>query len=102
MHCPASAVEQVMDPLLQATGLVKVYHSVRGGTAKTAVSDVSLTLSPGNCLGIVGESGCGKSTLARLLVGLDRPTAGTIELEGEPIHARSTADRRALARRIQL
>ncbi len=49
--------------------------------------------------GIVGESGCGKSTLARLLVGLERPTLGTIELFGEAI---VPGRHRELARRIQL
>jgi ABC-type glutathione transport system ATPase component len=86
-----------MAPLLQAISLVKVYE--RGGVATTAVSDVSLTLSAGNCLGIVGESGCGKSTLARLLVGLDRPTAGTIEVRGKVL---GSYRRPELARVLQL
>jgi ABC-type glutathione transport system ATPase component len=89
----------VVTPLLQATSLVKVYQSVRGGAAKTAVADVSLTLASGSCLGIVGESGCGKSTLARLLVGLDRPTAGTIQVRGKAL---GSYRRPELARVLQL
>jgi oligopeptide/dipeptide ABC transporter ATP-binding protein len=56
----------------------------------------------GRTLGIVGESGCGKSTLARLLVGLELPTAGTVEVAGSRISAGSIQGRRALAQRIQL
>jgi oligopeptide/dipeptide ABC transporter ATP-binding protein len=87
---------------LRAHGLVKEYAGRRGRPPVRAVRDVSLELEAGRTLGVVGESGCGKSTLARLLVGLEAPTSGTVELEGKPIQARSTADRRALARRIQL
>jgi len=63
---------------------------------------VSLELEAGRTFGIVGESGCGKSTLARLLVGLQPPSAGSIESEGVPLLAGSIRARRSLARRIQL
>jgi len=88
--------------MLAADGLVKEYASRRGREPVRAVGGVSLELAAGGTLGIVGESGCGKSTLARLLVGLEPPTAGTIEIGGVPIAAGSTRERRALARRIQL
>ena len=88
--------------MLAADGLVKEYSSRRGRPTVRAVGGVSLELATGGTLGIVGESGCGKSTLARLLVGLEPPSAGTIEIDGEPIAAGSTRERRALARRIQL
>jgi oligopeptide/dipeptide ABC transporter ATP-binding protein len=88
--------------MLRADGLVKEYEGRRGRPPVRAVRDVSLQLEAGRTLGVVGESGCGKSTLARLLVGLERPTAGTVELDGRPIEARSTGQRRALARQIQL
>jgi oligopeptide/dipeptide ABC transporter ATP-binding protein len=87
-------------PVLEATGLAKVYPA--GGYAggvKTALAGVSLTLEEGSCLGVVGESGCGKSTLARLLVGLERPTAGTVTLQGRPL---ASYPRPELARRLQL
>jgi oligopeptide/dipeptide ABC transporter ATP-binding protein len=80
-------------PVLEAAGLVKVYPP------KTALAGVSLTLDEGTCLGVVGESGCGKSTLARLLVGLERPTAGTVTLHGRPL---ADYPRAELARRLQL
>jgi peptide/nickel transport system ATP-binding protein len=57
----------------------KVYRARRRGEAPvTALDDVSLTLRPGDAVGLVGASGSGKSTLARLITGLDRPTSGTI------------------------
>jgi oligopeptide/dipeptide ABC transporter ATP-binding protein len=67
-----------------------------------AVRGVSFELAAGRTLGIVGESGCGKSTVARLLVGLEPPTSGTVEIEGEAAGGGSTRRRRELARRIQL
>jgi oligopeptide/dipeptide ABC transporter ATP-binding protein len=88
--------------MLRATGLVKEYASRRGQPPVRALRGVSLELEAGRTLGVVGESGCGKSTLARLLVGLEAPTAGTIEIEGRPISAGSTGARRALARQVQL
>jgi len=70
-----------------------------GHKALRAVDDVSLALARGDVLGVVGESGCGKTTLLRLMLGLLEPSAGTVQLDGEPIaHQR----RRQLASRIQL
>ncbi len=63
-----------------------------------AVRPVNLEVETGETLGIVGESGCGKSTLARMLVGLERPTTGSVEIEGR---AFDNADPAAFGRMIQ-
>ncbi len=57
-----------------------VGHRFASGT--TALAGVDLTLEPGEFLSILGPSGCGKSTLLRLVMGLDRPTAGCIDWNG--------------------
>ena len=68
------------DSVLSASGLRKDYGS--GSGLVHAVRDVSLDLSEGEAVAIVGPSGCGKSTLLYLLGGLERPTAGTLQLAG--------------------
>ena len=69
-------------PILEARGLNKRFKGVH------AVNGVSLRLRAGETLAIVGESGCGKTTLARMLVGLEPPTAGEILLDGAAVPAR--------------
>ena len=62
-----------------------------------AVEHVSLTLEPGQLVGIIGPNGAGKSTLIRALLGLAKPAAGTVSIDGEPIDRLA---RREIARRI--
>jgi len=57
----------------------------------TALDDADIDVRVGSALGIIGESGSGKSTLIRLLLGLDVPTAGTVEFDGRPVDARASA-----------
>ena len=69
----------------------------------TAVSDISLDIARGETFALVGESGSGKSTVARMVVGLLRPTAGTVTIDGIDMEARaSEAERQKLRRRIQM
>jgi oligopeptide transport system ATP-binding protein len=85
--------------LLAARDLSVSYRSrSRGQPAVTAVREVTLGLSRGEILGLVGESGCGKTSLARALVGLE-PATGQITLGGQPLPARRTRDQ---ARRVQI
>lgn len=62
----------------------QIYHSQTLGDFY-ALSNINLRLKKGESLAIEGESGSGKSTLARLLIGLERPTSGTVLLDGEDI-----------------
>lgn len=71
-----------VNPLLQVDDLVVEYG--RGRHAFRALHGVSLDIAPGECLGLVGESGSGKSTLARLIIGAERPDAGTVSSAGAP------------------
>ena len=76
--------------VLQADGLRKEFGDF------VAVHEAALQIAPGGSLGLVGESGSGKSTIARMIVGLERPTAGTIVCCGRDrsAPARSTRERR--------
>lgn len=93
-------------PLVQARGLGRNFPMRSGllGRARDvwAVRDVTLTLSKGETVGVVGESGCGKSTLGRMMMGLDAPTTGTMEFEGRDLSQMAAVERRRLARRMQM
>lgn len=80
-------------PVLAARDL-EVAFPLRGGREARAVDRVNLELAPGEVLALAGESGCGKTTLARTLLGLERPTAGRVEHNGESLTYRSSALRR--------
>lgn len=68
----------------------------------TAVDDVSLALSPGEAMCLVGESGCGKTTTGRLLAGLLRPTGGRLLYEGNDVWEKRGKDLAAFRRAVQL
>ena len=73
--------------ILSVDHLTKVYG--KGATATRALDDVSFSVAEGEFCAIVGSSGSGKSTLLHLMGGVDRPTSGTVRLNGEDIYARS-------------
>ncbi|MGW4462674.1 ABC transporter ATP-binding protein [Micromonospora sp. NPDC004704] len=93
------------DLVLDARDLHKTFATGRSGMRRSrvsAVDGVSLRLHAGESLGIVGESGCGKSTLARMLVGLERPDSGSIEIHGRDVTRVRGRDRRLLRRQVQM
>jgi putative ABC transport system ATP-binding protein len=65
---------------ISTTNLTKIYGS--GDTAVTALNKVSIDVAPGEFVAVMGPSGCGKSTLLHLLGGLDRPTQGSVIIDG--------------------
>jgi sulfonate transport system ATP-binding protein len=67
-------------PAVALRGVSKVYGG--GRTAVAAVDRIDLDVAPGEFVCIIGASGCGKSTLLNLMAGLDRPSAGRIDVEG--------------------
>ena len=73
--------------ILSTENLSKTYGT--GPTAVTALKDVSLQVSPGECLAVMGPSGCGKSTLLHLFGGLDRPSSGRVTIDGSDLAALS-------------
>lgn len=95
-----------MTPLIEVHDLVRIYQIRRGlfgrPTPVRAVDGVSLSVMPGETLGIVGESGSGKSTLGRMLLGIDDAQEGSIRFQGRPMPARNTAEWRALRAKMQL
>jgi ABC-type glutathione transport system ATPase component len=86
------------EAVLTVEGLRKDFGSL------VAVDDVSFSLPQGGSLAIVGESGSGKTTIAKMIVGLERPSAGTIRACGQDrsTPARSTRDRRRRGREVQI
>jgi oligopeptide transport system ATP-binding protein len=94
--------------VLETRNLVKYFPLTRGILFKTkygdvkAVDGVNLQLHRGETLGVVGESGCGKSTLAKLLVGLEKPTEGSIIVRGQDTAKLRPEQMRRARRNIQL
>lgn len=86
-------------PQVVCRGLTKSLPS--GARMLTILDDVDLTIQAGELVAIVGPSGSGKSTLLGLLAGLDRPTSGSIHLDGVAIEA-MTEDEIALLRRAKV
>ncbi len=70
------------EPVIEIRGLCLAYE--RNGQRNTILSDLDLTVERGQFLVIVGESGVGKSTLLRVLIGLAKPSAGTVKLDTKP------------------
>jgi peptide/nickel transport system ATP-binding protein len=92
--------------VLSAKNLVKDFPVTRGALQRrvgtvSAVADVSFDIRKGETLGIVGESGCGKTTIGRMLVGLDKPTGGSVLFGGKDLARSSGRQYRRERRDIQ-
>ncbi|MEU1446614.1 MULTISPECIES: ABC transporter ATP-binding protein [Streptomyces] len=88
---------ELAGPVLEVTGL-DVHYGLRR-RRRQALRGVSLSIAPGETVGIIGETGSGKSTLARAALGLVRASAGSIVIDGEEAGAYGHRQWRALRRR---
>lgn len=93
------------ETFLEARGLSKVF--VRpllspGPRRVVGFTDVDMAVERGTVFGLVGESGSGKSSLARVLVGIDRPTAGSVLWRGRDLDALPGDEKRQVRRRLQM
>ncbi len=71
--------------LLEVQGLKKIYTTRFGGAQVQALSSVTFSVAEGEYVAIMGESGSGKTTLLNILAALDKPTGGTVMLDGKDI-----------------
>lgn len=93
-------IEGKKEILLEAAEISKIFPVKK--RSLYAVNRVSLTLSKGECLGIVGESGCGKSTLARIIGGITEASQGTLKLEDVDYTGLKGKEKRKFRRNIQM
>ena len=92
--------------VLEAAGLSKHFRARRGffggdrGMVR-AVDGISFAIESGRTLGVVGESGCGKTTTAKLVLGLEEPSGGSIRFEGKDLGTLDAAGRRHYRKSVQ-
>lgn len=103
----AKSSDALPDVAVRVQGLVRDYRRPRRSLLKPApvvhaLRGLDFEVAQGERFGIVGESGCGKSTLLRILAGVDRPTAGSVEIDGFQIAGRSERSLGPLRERLQL
>ncbi len=102
------AAGELTAALLSVSHLVKNFTVTAGAVLQrkvgqvSAVADVSFGIPAGSTFGLVGESGCGKTTVGRLIVGLEKPSGGSIVLGGRDLASLSGRERRRQARAVQL
>ncbi len=84
--------------MLDLDGVTKHYRTKRG--VVRAVEEVSFSVRPKSTLALVGESGCGKTTIAKMILQLERPTAGAIRFEGQDVRLMDAAALKAYRRQV--
>jgi peptide/nickel transport system ATP-binding protein len=105
---PVSVATSGDGALLSVSHLVKNFTVTAGAVLQrrigqvSAVADVSFGILAGSTFGLVGESGCGKTTVGRLIVGLEKPSGGSIMLGGRDLASLPRRERRRRARAVQL
>ncbi len=105
---PPAPVSAEAEPILRIKGLSKTFFASRGvfgqqrGKDVVAVADANFDVRPGEFIGVVGESGSGKSTLARLIMGLETPTSGSIQVDQSDVTAGDAAARDARLKALQM
>jgi peptide/nickel transport system ATP-binding protein len=108
IHIPRRTHQPDLDaaPVLEVEGLVREYPRPRPLFGKAvpfrAVDQVSLSIQPGESVGLVGESGCGKSTLLRAILALEAPQCGRVRVKGRDITAARGAALKSIRRDIQV
>jgi ABC-type glutathione transport system ATPase component len=98
---PVPSRYPVTDWLLEADGLRKSYAAGRQAV-HDAVRDVSISIEPGENVGLVGGPAAGKSTVAWMLAGLAPPDAGSVRFDGTDLYALARKDREAMQGRLHL
>jgi peptide/nickel transport system ATP-binding protein len=107
---PASvlAARAAGETILRLDRLVKNYAVTAGAVLQrkvgdvSAVADVSFEVPRGTTFGLVGESGCGKTTIGKLIVGLEKATAGSIMFSGADLSTMSRRERKRTGAKVQL
>ncbi len=89
-------------PTLRFDSVSKIYKKTRRSAATAAVDDVSFTLPPGKALGLVGGSGSGKSTIAKLILGSEIPTSGSVHFGDLQVDALRRSARRGYHSKVQM
>src|SRR3954451_9218140 len=84
---PALAPQETAATLIELTGVEKVYRT--GKLEYPALRGIDLTIAAGEMVAVVGPSGSGKTTIMNMITGIDRPTTGSVRVDGQQIDALS-------------